>query len=57
MTAIRIILAILACIGMLFLAFELDKNKALRCTYIAMCVVGIAACGFILGLCLVLLFG
>lgn len=57
MTIFRIILAILAFVGIFFLAHQLDKKQPINTYYNAMCIGGIVDCGIILGLCLGLLLG
>lgn len=57
MLIFKIIMATLSFIGMMGLAHEMDKDKALNTTFNAMCVGGIACCGIILGLMLGLIFG
>ena len=57
MTEFRIIMTILALIGMFFLAMLLDRQEHLNTVYNATVVGGIGACGIICGLCLGLLLG
>ena len=57
MITCRIILAILALVGMFTLIHQLDKKQTIDTGHNAMCIVGIIDCGIILGLCLGLLLG